>query len=174
MRPTLLVIALAITTLVAACATGPSSSDSSTKGTRGALETVAFTAEQRDDANIAVRLENGSSRSLGANLCTAKLQVKQGDEWQPVESELTKKCVDEHVVINPGANREATFSGEGLPAGDYRFAMKVEIPMGLGFEDVATDSFTLSDAPATAAVGVEVEEEVEESEEVIEETEDSE
>jgi hypothetical protein len=127
----------------AACATPATGTGTSTRTTQGALETIGFQTTLLEAGAARLTLENGSSRAIGANLCTARLEVQANGTWAPVEDRLPSDCVDEHAVLNPGAERDATFQVGELAEGTYRFAMPIEIPMGLGFEEIASSPFSI-------------------------------
>lgn len=147
MGRTFFIVFLAMTASVGVACTTTTADAPSTRTTQGALETVQFTTTPLAGEQVRLRLENGSSRAIGANLCTATLEAQQEGEWQAAAANITRDCVDEHVVINPGAHREATYTFEDLEAGTYRFAMSIEIPVGLGFESIASAPFDVLGTP---------------------------
>lgn len=158
-RARFLVFMMSISLISVACASGPSSSSSSspqTKQGRAALEAIILTAQvmEQEEGVVAVELElkNGTSRLLGANMCRATLErlPEAGEEWEPVELELRRECVDEDESIGPGGIREAVYiltePQEELFAADLRFSMNVEYPIGVDFNKIASAPFELAGA----------------------------
>ncbi len=157
-----------ILALGSACAT-TGSSDTQTRQAR--LSTIVLSASMEEDGeSVNLVLTNGTEQLMGANMCTINLEVREGEDWAPKPLEFDRECEDNHKSISPGSSRKATYRSESLASieDEYRFVIKVEYPMGLGFETIASASST----PDEVEVATETDA-LEEAEET-EETEDSE
>lgn len=146
----LIVFALCLGFISTACATGPSSTSPDTRQRRAGLEAIILSAEPGDErGTLQIELKNGTSRLIGANMCRITLEALQEDgvSWEPVPVEFQRDCVDSDDPIGPDGVRQANYSlvdpRESLPAGELRFSMSVEYPIGVDFNQISSQTFVL-------------------------------
>ena len=100
-----------------------------------------FSAERVSADTVRLALDNGTQSQVGYNLCTSALQRRDGSEWAAIDT--GDVCTMELRTLNPGA--DATFEKKlpaNLQAGEYRYATRVESPLGSAGTTVATNAFT--------------------------------
>ena len=93
---------------------------------------VHLTVEPRSapaGGTVTLLLRNGTSHSIGFNLCMSALEQRRGDAWVRVPE--SGVCTRQLNVIGPGREaRHAKRLPAGLPAGDYRYRTNIEAPLG--------------------------------------------
>ena len=132
------------------CLWGCTTGGSSVETRQAALETIRLQPEVLEEGAVGLRLHNGTSRLIGANLCRARVEI-QGSEgaWEEVEVPLEKECVDRHEALGPGSEKAARFVSAQWPEEELRFSLSVEYPMGIGFETIRSPGFRVEvTAPA--------------------------
>ena len=118
---------------IAACAPLAQTSQDAQAGVRLMAETV-------DSRTVRLTLHNDSSDPAGYNLCTSRLQRRDGSTWMRVETD--EVCTMELRTLQPGST--ATFEKRlpaGIAPGEYRYVTNVEMPLGSAQGPVATEPF---------------------------------
>lgn len=128
---------LLATLLLGAC--GPSMQ--SAPGPGLILEVVPDAVSAGDRVELV--LGNGTSGTVGYNLCTSALERRAGGGWEAVPSE--RVCTMELRTLDPGGeDRYSLELPAGLDPGEYRFTTAVEDLDAGSRTDVASDPFVVS------------------------------
>jgi hypothetical protein len=94
---------------------------------------------------IRITLTNGSNAQVGYNLCVASLERLMGGEWAAVPESPAEVCTMELRTLAPGGTDRFTHTvPSGLGAGTYRFATRVEAPLGGGMVTVRSGRFEIA------------------------------
>ena len=69
---------------------------------------------------VTLRVKNGTSRTIGFNLCAAAVEYRAENQWSPaVENDIV--CLDILYMLKPGkTSTDARQLSERLPTGTYR------------------------------------------------------
>ncbi len=77
-----------------------------------------------DPGTMILTLENGSSQSVGYNLCTSSIERMDGTSWTRVEED--RACTMELRMLEPGGTDQFTVSlPPGAEPGEYRYTTSV-------------------------------------------------
>ena len=108
--------------------------------TEGAVSGATLSAQPSGNT-VRLTLTNSSDAQLGYNLCSSLLERREGGAWREVRTD--EVCTMELRMLAPGAS--ATFD-KTWPAtagsGEFRYRTRVEMPLGGGSRDLATEPFT--------------------------------
>ncbi len=89
-----------------------------------------------DPGSMVLTLENGSTGSIGYNLCTSSIERLDGSRWTRVEED--RACTMELRMLAPGGTDQFTVGlPAGAPPGEYRYTTSVN-------RDDRDDSVTVS------------------------------
>ena len=101
---------------------------------------VRFSVEQVSPGVMRLMLDNGAPHRIGYNLCASVLERRSGSSWVQAGTDI---CTMQLLTLNPGA--DATFEKRPgtLPAGDYRYATRIESPLDSPPTTIATAPFTV-------------------------------
>lgn len=103
---------------------------------------VQLRAERTSPTAILLTLRNESGGLIGYNLCTTAMERRSGDSWNAVPSDGV--CTMELRTLASGGT--ATYTRQmpaNLPAGDYRFVTRIEIPLGGGHDRIVSNTITI-------------------------------
>lgn len=92
--------------------------------------------------SVVLTLWNGSSGSVGYNLCTSSLERQEGTAWSPVPSD--RACTMELRTLDAGERADYTFElPSTLAAGEYRFRTTVHMLEDEAQREVVSDEVTV-------------------------------
>lgn len=110
-------------------------------------EAVRLTVEPgevRAGDEVTLTLVNGTEHHIGYNLCPAVLDRREGSDWVERPERPAEFCTMELRVLEPGGSTTYPHTvPAGLPAGEYRFRVGVEAPLGEGRLEIATPPFRI-------------------------------
>lgn len=98
-------------------------------------------------APVSVRLTNSTGRSVGHNLCRARLERRDDDDvWRPMMDSLAEACTTELRTLRPGQSVIYSFrTAPSARPGQYRISADLEdLTARLRFIGVS-NTFSLSD-----------------------------
>jgi hypothetical protein len=111
-------------------------------GPGNGLELRVEPLEVRAGDEVMLTLVNGSSHDVGYNLCPAALERQEGDDWTERPERPAEVCTMELRVLAPDASSTYRHTIPArLPAGEYRFRVGLEAPLGEGRVEVASHPF---------------------------------
>lgn len=88
-------------------------------------------AEYNASTLISLRLTNRTGRTVGYNLCRARLERQTGDGWQEIRASLGDACTMELRGLRPGQSATFTFrTATQTPPGMYRVRTELHEQQG--------------------------------------------
>jgi len=114
----------------------------------GALRLRLDRHEVMAGERVSVRLQNGSFRRVGYNLCGATLQRHTAAGWKPVRGDDGGVCLSILYLLGPGeTSRPWSHALPGtLAPGRYRMTTRIEAPLGGTWRRAASLAFTVNRA----------------------------
>lgn len=101
---------------------------------------VRLLARAPGSGRVLLTLENLSSGQVGYNLCTSRLERRDGERWTALPSD--EVCTMELRTLDPA--RSVAYEKDlppGITPGEYRYVTSVESPLGEGQRVIASAPF---------------------------------
>jgi hypothetical protein len=91
---------------------------------------------------VTLTLRNRSEQPIGYNLCPVTLERQVSGRWEERPERPAEVCTMElRVLLAGGSDTYRHTIPPGVPAGTYRFRLRVEWPMGEDNVSMTSDSF---------------------------------
>lgn len=96
-------------------------------------------------APVSIRLTNRTGRTVGYNLCRARLERLFENEWEGAQASLAEVCTAELRGLRPGQSASFVFTPDyTLREGQYRVRTDLHDPMGGPPVEALSNAFTLT------------------------------
>jgi hypothetical protein len=96
-------------------------------------------------APVSIRLTNTTARTVGYNLCRAKLERSHDNDWQEIMPALGEVCTAELRGLRPGQSATFVFrTPPGARGGTYRVRAALQDPQGAALLEAISNTFTVT------------------------------